>query len=195
MLAGQFETRMKRQGIMSMGLAAYTLFHVAISLVGIFSGFVVAYGMLMSRLLHGWTAVFLITTVATSVTGFFFPVHHFMPSHGLGILSLMVLPIAIFALYSRRLVGAWRWVYVVTAIISLYFNFFVLIVQLFEKVPALRALAPKQNEPPFKLTQLVVLVIFFALTVMASIRFHPRPGPGDAPPLDVVNAGQPSNLV
>lgn len=153
-------------------LAAFTLFHVAISLVGIFAGFVVAAGLLTSKRLDGWTATFLIFTVATSVTGFFFPFHGFKPSYVVGALSLLVLLIAIFARYSRRMVGPWRWIYVVTAMVAQYLNVFVLIVQSFMKVPALKALAPTQTEPPFKLTQLVVLAIFIVLTVVASIRFR-----------------------
>jgi hypothetical protein len=153
-------------------LAAFTLFHVAISLVGIFTGFVVAAGLLTSKRLDGWTATFLIFTVATSVTGFFFPFHGFKPSYVVGALSLLVLLIAIFARYSRRMVGPWRWIYVVTAMVAQYLNVFVLIVQSFMKVPALKALAPTQTEPPFKLTQLVVLGIFIVLTLVASIRFR-----------------------
>jgi hypothetical protein len=155
-------------------LTAITLFHVAISLVAIVAGFVVLFGLLTSKRLDGWNALFLTTTVATSVTGFFFPVHHFMPSHGVGILSLIILPIAIFAWYKRRLAGSWRWIYVVTAMLALYLNVFVLIFQSFLKVPALKSLAPTQTEPPFKLTQLLVLVIFFVLTVLAAIRFRPQ---------------------
>lgn len=153
-------------------LAAFTLFHVAISLVGIFTGFVVAAGLLTSKRLDGWTATFLIFTVATSVTGFFFPFHGFKPSYVVGALSLLVLLIAIFARYSRRTAGPWRWIYVVTAMVAQYLNVFVLIVQSFMKVPALKALAPTQTEPPFKLTQLVVLGIFIVLTLVASIRFR-----------------------
>ncbi|MGD1276179.1 MAG: hypothetical protein ABR964_03020 [Tepidisphaeraceae bacterium] len=108
---------------MSFALAAFTLFHVALSLVGIFSGFVVMFGLLTARRLDGWTAVFLATTLATSVTGFLFPVHHFLPSHGVGIVSLLVLPIAIFAFCRRHLVGSWRWIYAVTAMLALYLMF------------------------------------------------------------------------
>jgi hypothetical protein len=158
---------------MSIGLAVFTLFHVAISLIGILSGFIVLYGLLSAQKLEGWTAVFLVTTVGTSVTGFFFPVHHFMPSHGVGILSLIVLSIAIYALYSRRLARSWRWIYAVSAMIALYLNFFVLIVQLFLKVPALKALAPTQSEPPFKVTQAAALVFFVVVTIAAAVRFRP----------------------
>jgi len=157
------------------GLAAFTLFHVAISLVGIFAGLIVAAGLLTSKRLDGWTAIFLVFTVATSVTGFMFPFHGFKPSYVVGGISLLILLAAIFARYSRRMAGPWRWIYVVTAMIAFYLNVFVLIVQSFMKVPALRALAPTQTEPPFKLTQLVVLVTFIILTVVASIRFRIEP--------------------
>jgi len=158
-------------------LAGYTLLHVVISLVGIFSGFVVLFGMLGSKLHDGWTGLFFTATVLTSVTGFFFPVHHFMPSHALGILSLLILPVAMYGLYGRRLAGAWRWIYVVTAMMGQYLNFFVLIVQSFMKIPALHSLAPTQTEQPFKVTQLIVLILFVLLTAAAAIRFHPSRAP------------------
>src|SRR5436190_16597222 len=119
----------------------FTLVHVIISLIGIGSGLVVMIGLLTGRQLNGWTALFLASTVATSVTGFFFPFHGFTPAIAVGILSLFLLAVAIFARYGRRLAGAWRWIYVVTAMVALYLNVFVLIVQLFQKVPALKALA------------------------------------------------------
>lgn len=156
-------------------LQLYTIAHVLISLVGIFTGFVVLFGLLAGKRLNGWTKWFLITAVLTSVTGFGFPVHHFMPSHGVGIISLLVLAVAIYARCRRELACAWRWIYVVGAMIALYLNVFVGIVQAFEKVPALKAMAPTQTEPPFKLTQLVALVLFALLTVFAAIRFRPEP--------------------
>ncbi len=159
----------------TMILAIYTLVHVVISLAGIFSGFVVLFGLLAGKRLDGWTKFFLITTVATSVTGFFFPLHGFTPAIGVGIISLLVLSIAIFARYPRQLAGRWRWIYVVTAMIALYLNVFVAIVQAFEKVPVLKALAPTQSEPPFKLTQLVVLALFVVLTLVGVIRFRLEP--------------------
>jgi hypothetical protein len=148
---------------------------VLISLAGIFSGFVVLLGLLAAKRLNGWTALFLATTVATSVTGFFFPFHGFTPAIGVGIISLLVLSIAIFARYPRQLAGHWRWIYVVTAMIALYLNVFVGIVQGFEKVPVLKALAPTQSEPPFKLTQLIVLGLFVVLTIVGVIRFRLEP--------------------
>jgi hypothetical protein len=154
-------------------LATYTAVHVVISLLGIASGLVVAAGLLRSRRLELATQVFLSTTVLTSVTGFGFPFDHLLPSHIVGALSLAVLAVAIFARYGRRLAGAWRPAYVVTAMLALYFNVFVLVVQSFMKVPALHALAPTQSEPPFGIAQLAVLVLFIVATVMAVRAFKP----------------------
>jgi len=148
---------------------------VLISLVGIFTGLIVLFGLLASKRLDDWTKWFLITTVLTSVTGFFFPFHGFTPAIALGIMSLIVLAVAIFARYPCQLAGHWRWIFVASAVIALYFNVFVGIVQAFEKIPALNALAPTQTEPPFKLTQLVVLVLFVLITIVAAIRFRPEP--------------------
>jgi hypothetical protein len=155
-------------------LAVFTFVHVVLSLLGIVSGFVVLFGLLRAKRLDGWTALFLITTVATSVTGFGFPFVRLMPSHILGILSLVVLALAILARYRRHLAGAWRWIYVVSAVIALYFNFFVLIAQLFMKVPALKALAPTQSEPPFLIAQVVALVMFVVFGIAGTIKFHPE---------------------
>jgi hypothetical protein len=160
---------------MIFGMTTFTFVHVVISLVGIFSGFVVLFGLLTAKRLGGWTALFLTSTVATSVTGFGFPFDHLLPSHKVGIISLLVLAVAIFARYARHLAGSWRWIYVVSAVIALYLNVFVLVVQLFLKVPALKALAPTQSEPPFKFTQIVVLLIFVALATAAAIRFRSEP--------------------
>src|SRR5437867_6593310 len=158
-----------------MMLRVYTIIHTLISLVGIFTGLIVLFGMLAGKRLDGWTKWFLITTVATTATGFFFPFHSFTPAIGLGIISLPFLALTIFARYSKHLAGAWRWIYVIGAVICLYFNLFVLVVQLFEKVPALHAMAPTQTESPFKLTQLIVLATFILLGIVAVIRFHPEP--------------------
>lgn len=149
-------------------LAAFTVFHVLLSLIGIASGFVVVYGFLTSNRLDGWTTTFLWTTVATSVTGFFFPFHKITPGIILGILSLIVLALAI------RARNRWRRTYVISAVIALYFNVFVLVVQLFEKVPALTALAPTQSEPPFQIAQGVVLLLFIVLGIRATMKFHPN---------------------
>src|SRR5580700_6607105 len=129
---------------------ALTIFHVALSLVGIGSGFVVVYGLLKTKYFSGWTSLFLVTTVATSVTGFLFPFHQFLPSHGVGIVSLIVLTIAIVARYRFGLAGGWRRTYAITAVVALYLNVFVLNAQLFLKVPALQATAPQQSDPPFQ---------------------------------------------
>jgi hypothetical protein len=151
----------------------YTLTHVVISLVGIVSGFVVMFGLLTSSRLDRWTALFLASTVATSVTGFGFPFVHLLPSHILGIISLVVLAITIPARYTFHLAGSWRWIYVVGAVLALYFNFFVLTVQLFKKVPALTALAPTQTEPPFVVVQIVALVMFVVFGIAGTIKFQP----------------------
>ena len=150
----------------------FTTVHVVISLIGIGSGLVVLFGLLGNRWFARWNALFLVTTIATSVTGFGFPFDHLLPSHKVGILSLVLLAIALLALYGRHLAGGWRRTYVISAMASLYLNVFVLVVQLFEKVPGLRALAPTQKEPPFVIAQLVVLVIFVWLTVQAAKRFR-----------------------
>src|ERR1700674_4811479 len=142
-----------------MSTSTYTLVHVLISLVGIGSGLVVVFGLLAGKRLDGWTALFLVTTVATSVTGFGFPFDHLLPSHKVGIISLIVLAVAIPARYAFHLAGAWRWIYVVAAVIALYLNVFVLIVRSFEKVPSLKAMAPTQSEPPFLIAQLVVMAL------------------------------------
>ncbi len=155
-----------------MALQYLTLIHVLISLMGIASGFGAIAGMLAGRVFRIWTAVFLATTVATSVTGFFFPFRGFLPAHGLGIISLVALAIAIYALYVRRLVGAWRVSYVVSAVVAQYLNFLVLIVQMFAKVPEMKALAPTQTEPPFMVTQLVALAVFVVLGLLSLKKFH-----------------------
>jgi hypothetical protein len=160
--------------ILGMSTSTFTLLHSLISLVGIASGLVVIYGLLNCKRLDRWTAIFLATTMATSATGFLFPFHQLLPSHKVGILSLIVLTVAITARYGLRMAGAWRPIYVVSAAIALYFNVFVLIVQSFEKVSALRALAPTQKEAPFAIVQLVVLALFIALTALAVKRFRPR---------------------
>ncbi|HWO02486.1 MAG TPA: hypothetical protein VNS63_24790 [Blastocatellia bacterium] len=161
--------------ILGMTTSTFTLVHVLLSLIGIGSGLVVTYGLLNSKRLDRWTAIFLATTVLTSVTGFGFPFDHLERSHKLGIISLLMLAIAIAARYAFRLAGAWRWIYVVSAMISLYLNVFVLIVQAFRKVPALKAMAPTQSEPPFLVAQLVVLALFVVLTVLAAKKFRNEP--------------------
>ncbi len=158
---------------MILGMPPLTFVHVVISLVGIGSGFVVAWGLLTSRPLDGWTALFLASTVLTSVTGFgFFPLSPLKPSHALGVLSLVALAVAIVARYRQHLAGPWRRAYAVTAIVALYFNFFALVFQSFLKVPALHDLAPTQSEPPFAIAQLATLLLFVVLSVLAALRFR-----------------------
>ena len=156
-------------------LQIYTIIHTLISLVAILTGFVVLFGLLTGNRIDAWTKWVLISAVATTVTGFFFPFHGITPAIKLGIISSVVLVITIYARYAKHLAGAWRWIYVVGASVTLYFNVFVGIVQSFEKIPALKAMAPTQSEPPFKLTQLVVLALFVILTLVAVIRFRPEP--------------------
>ena len=156
-------------------LQIYTVIHTLISLIAIFTGLIVLFGMIGGKRLDGWTKWFLITAVATTITGFFFPFHGFTPAIGLGIISLPFLALTIFARYPKHLAGSWRWIYVIGAVICLYFNLFVAVVQAFDKIPALHALAPTQSEPPFKLTQLVVLLASALLAITATIRFHPEP--------------------
>jgi hypothetical protein len=156
-------------------VSTFTLVHVLLSLVGIGSGVVVMFGLLARKPLDGWTALFLATTVATSVTGFGFPVDHLLPSHKVGIISLVVLAVAILARYALHLAGAWRRIYVVCAAVALYLNVFVGVVQAFQKVPALEAMAPRQTEPPFVVTQLVVLALFIVLAIVAAKRFRGEP--------------------
>ena len=155
-------------------LGAFTTVHVVLSLIGIASGLVVMRGLLSAREHGAWTAVFLITTVATSVTGFGFPVDRVLPSHVVGVVSLVVLAITIFARYAVHLAGAWSWIYVVTATLALYLNVFVGVVQAFLRVPSLHMLAPTQTELPFVATQLVALLLFVLLTIVAAKRFGNR---------------------
>jgi hypothetical protein len=157
---------------MTLGLTIFTLVHVAISLIGIASGLMVTYGFLTAKRLDGWTATFLTSTVLTSVTGFLFPFHGLLASHLVGGISLVILALAIFARYRRKLAGAWGMRYVIAAMVALYLNVFVLVVQLFEKIPRLEELAPTQSEAPFVVTQIFVLAIFVALTVLAAMRFR-----------------------
>jgi len=156
-------------------LRTFTIVHVVLSLVGIGSGLVVLYGLLTRKRLDRWTALFLASTVATSGTGFGFPFDHLLPSHVVGVISLLVLAVAIVARYAFHVNGAWGRLYVITAMAALYLNVFVLVVQLFRKVPTLHALAPTQSEPPFLLAQIGVLTLFVALTAAAAIRFRNAP--------------------
>jgi len=157
---------------MILGMTPFTFFHVLLSLIGIFSGVVVVFGLITAKRLDGWTLVFLVTTLATSVTGFMFPFHKLLPSHILGAMSIVLLAFAIYGRYARHLANGWRLTYVITAVISFYFNVFVLIAQLFEKVPALHALAPTQSEGPFKLAQLSALLLFIILGILSARGFR-----------------------
>jgi hypothetical protein len=148
--------------------------HVVISVIAMISGFIVVYGLLTGRPFGGWTALFLATTILTSVTGFPLPPFGITPARVLGTISLVLLALAVLALYAFRLAGAWRWVYIASAAAALYFNVFVGVVQAFQKVSFLTPLAPTQSEPLFLIAQLAVLAAFVALGVLAVIKFHPE---------------------
>jgi hypothetical protein len=156
-----------------MSTSTFTEVHVVLSLIGIVAGIVVVFGMLNANRLTGWTALFLATSVLTSVTGFFFHSEHFGPPHVVGVISLVVLTVAFLALCVYRLAGRWRWIYVQGAVLALYLNVFVGVVQAFEKLPLLSRLAPTQSEPPFFVGQLVVMAIFVVIDILAVMRFRP----------------------
>ncbi len=158
---------------MILGMSPFLFVHVALSLIGIASGLVVAYGLTKSDRMNGLTLVFLATTVATSVTGFGFPFHGVTPAIILGCLSLAVLAATIAGRYLFHLGGPWRWIYAAGSVTALYFNVFVLVVQAFAKLPALHALAPTGSEPPFGIAQGMVLLAFIAVGVLAVRRFRP----------------------
>jgi hypothetical protein len=157
---------------MILGVTPLTFIHVLLSLIGILSGVVVLFGLLESKRLDGWAAVFLTTTVLTSATGYLFPFHRLLPSHIIGAVSLVALAVAIVARYSKNLTGSWGPTYVISAMIAFYLNVFVLIFQALLKVPALKAAAPTQSEPPFLSAQVVVMILFILLTVRATRRFR-----------------------
>ena len=161
--------------ILGMTTATFTFVHVLLSLVGIGAGLLVVYGMLLGKRFDGATAIFLVTTALTSLTGFLFPVEHILPSHVLGIISLVALAVAIVARYVRRMAGAWRSIYVISAVLALYLNVFVLVAQIFMKVPAVHELAPTGKEPPFLVVQLIVMVIFVVLGTLAVKKFRLQP--------------------
>jgi hypothetical protein len=164
--------------ILGMSLSTYTTVHVVLSLIAIFTGFIVVFGMFASKKLKGLTAIFLLTSVLTSAGGFLFPNDHITPGIILGIISLVALLIAVIARYALHLSGASRGIYAVMAVIALYLNFFVLIAQGFAKVPVLHSLAPTQKEPPFFIAQGIALVMFIMFGVFAAKKFHP----GNQPP-------------
>ncbi len=156
-------------------LHIYTIFHTAIALLGILTGFVVLGGLLTGKRMDGWTRWFLVSTVATTVTGFLFPFHGVTPAIILGIITIPILAITIYARYPKNLRGAWRWIYVIGALLSLYLNVFVGIVQSFQKIPALKVIAPTQTEPPFQITQLIALCVFIVLIIFGIVRFKVEP--------------------
>ena len=159
--------------ILGLSTSTFTILHVIISLIAIVSGLVVAFAMAGGSKPAGWTALFLLATLLTSATGFLFPISKFTPALGTGIIASAVLVVALVALYAKHLAGAWRWIFVVTAIASLYLNVFVLIVQAFLKVPFLYRLAPNGNEPAFLIAQTATLLFFLALGTVAVNRFRP----------------------
>jgi hypothetical protein len=166
--------------VLGMSLSTFTILHVIISLIAIASGIIVVFGMSGSHRLPGWTALFLVTTILTSVTGFLFPFKGFTPAIGVGIVSCILLVIALFALYGRHLDGSWRWIYVVTATAALWFNVFVLIVQSFEKISLLNPHAPQVGPPlsepqntEFMIAQAAALLLFVVLGIIATVRFRP----------------------
>jgi hypothetical protein len=157
--------------VLGLSLSTFTMVHVIISLIGIVTGFIVLYGLFGSHRMPGMTALFLLSTILTSVTGFLFPFDKLLPSHIVGIVSLVMLAIACVALYVMKLSGAWRWIYTLTAMIALYLNVFVLVIQSFLKIGPLHALAP--GEPPFAVVQGLVLVFFVIAIIGAVRRFRP----------------------
>jgi hypothetical protein len=161
--------------ILGMSFETFTQVHVVISLIAIATGIVVALAMVGGRELPVLTAIFLATTVLTTLTGFLFPITAFTPALAVGVISAVILAIALLALYAFRLAGHWRWIYVVTAIAALYLNVFVLVVQSFQKLEVLQPLAPTQSEPPFVAAQGVVLIAFIVLGILATRRYRPAP--------------------
>ena len=155
-------------------IKTFTLIHTLISLIGITSGLVVMGGLMAGKRLDGWVGLFLITTALTSITGFGFPFIGLIASHYIGLFSLLILPPVIYARYRKHLIGSWRGVFVVGTALTLYFNFFVLVVQLFRRVPALLVSAPTGKEPPFVVTQLLVMAMFAVLSVAAYKKFPPQ---------------------
>jgi hypothetical protein len=166
--------------ILGMSLSMFVTVHVIISLIGIVAGIIVMFGMLGSNRMPGLTAIFLLFTILTSATGFLIPPlvsDKLLPSHIIGALSLVLLAVACFALYGQKLAGGWRWIYVLAALISLYLNVFVLVIQSFLKIPALHALAPSvpPSEPPFAIVQGILLVFFVIVIIGAIRRYRPTP--------------------
>lgn len=151
-------------------LNALTFIHVALSLIGIGAGFVVVLGLLVSKPPYRGTELFLTSTAATGVTGFFFPIHGFSPAQVVGVLSLILVLIATLGVYRHHLADGWRRTFAITSVIALYFNVFILVIQMFRKVPALQAVAPTQSEPPFQVAQSLVMLLFVAIGISATKR-------------------------
>ena len=165
--------------ILGMSTSVFTLVHVLLSLVGIGSGLLVVYGMLLGKRFDGATVIFLVTTSLTSLSGFLFPVEHLLPSHVIGVISLVALAVAIVARYPLHLARPWRSIYAACSVLALYLNVFVLVVQIFLKVPAAHALAPTQREPPFLITQLIVMALFVVVGIFAVKKFRLEPAAGE----------------
>jgi hypothetical protein len=159
--------------ILGMTIATFLRLHVTLSLVGIVSGLAIVPAMLRGRFPAGASAIFLATTILTSATGFPLPPYGFDPPRVVGTLSLVLLALSVAGLYVFRLAGAWRWIYISTALAALYLNCFVAVIQSFQKIPAVNALAPTQTEPPFLIAQVVVLAAFIAIGVVAIRRKNP----------------------
>lgn len=161
---------------MIFGMSPLLFGHVVVSLIGIVTGVVVVYSLIVGKPHGGWTAAFLITTTLTSVTGFPLPATQLLPSHIVGLISVLLLAAAVVALYVFHLAGAWRWIYVLAAVTALYLNVFVGVVQSFQKLTFLKPLAPTQSEPPFLIAQVLVLALFIFVGVVAVRRFRPLAG-------------------
>ena len=162
-------------------MSTFTWVHTALSVAALIAGLIVVIGLFTSKTLGGWTAIFLATAIATSATGFGFPFQSFGASHWIGVISLVVLVLAVLARYVLHYAGAWRWLYAVCIVVAFYFLVFVLIAQAFKKVPALAALAPTLSEPPFAIAQLVAMVIFVVIAVATARKFRPRARKFSAP--------------
>jgi hypothetical protein len=166
--------------IIGVSIATFTILHVIITLIAIATGFIVMFGMVCSKKMSGWSAIFWLTTLLTSVTGFMFPIHGFTPALGVGGFAMVVLAIGLLARYVKRFAGSWRWIYAVTAVVSLYLNFFVLIVQAFQKIPLINPLAPVVGPPfagatntQFAIAQGVALVFFVVMGIVTALKFRP----------------------
>ena len=161
--------------ILGLSLTQFTFLHVFLSLVGIAVGVFVIYGLLTSKRLSILTTLFFLTTVLASLTGFLFPSKGFTPALSIGFVSLVVLGLAIVALYVKKLAGSWRSIYVVTVCIAYYLNFFVLVAQAFSKIDLFHTIAPSESSPNYLISQFAVFVVFLLLTIRSVKKFHPGP--------------------